>query len=522
VKNPATHPYIPVYLAVLALGAGCRTTAVETAQSAWFELRTPRFQVFTHGDPEQARRLVIDLERFHQVMLAKTSAEERSEAPPLRVFLAKDSGSLRAWIGGSATQLGQFRATYRGNYAFVHAGNAGGNDPFAYSAVAILLHEYAHYMMATQGARVPSWYNEGFAEYMAQTQFDDEGAYTVGCPPRYRTRWIEHLEWLPIARVMEADDIAPLVRRASDSYAQAWYAVHYFTADAERNKQIREYLRLWGEGVPGAEAVKAAFGMDYAQLDQVLRTYASRPSFECAKVTPAQALTVPDVQVRPLSEAEAHYRIGDLLLETAGPSEAVFSILNKAASLEGGDPRTLVALARAQWLLAEREDKGRDAALKEARSLLERADKLAADDAERLAVLGHLELFEARMLAEGEQPGVEEAIARARGAYRQAIRKDELLAEAYFGLGLSYVLADTGSEEAVVVLETAAYMLPLDTNIPLAYARIQFARGRQIQSVLAAEYVLRWSKSEEQREAARGLLAQIRELATTPAGESVE
>src|SRR5690348_7448751 len=84
---------------MLAGLCACAPRAAQTARGTWYELRTPRFRAWTDGEPETARVLLEDLERFHQVLLTLTSAEERAAAPPLRIFVAKDQRSFNALVG---------------------------------------------------------------------------------------------------------------------------------------------------------------------------------------------------------------------------------------------------------------------------------------------------------------------------------------------------------------------------------------------------------------------------------------
>lgn len=51
-----------------ALGVDCATTASELARDDWHELRTPRFVLWTNGEPERAQALAAELERFHLVL----------------------------------------------------------------------------------------------------------------------------------------------------------------------------------------------------------------------------------------------------------------------------------------------------------------------------------------------------------------------------------------------------------------------------------------------------------------------
>ena len=450
-----------------------------------------------------------------------TTAEEREAAPPLRIFLAKDGSSFRALTGQGGMVAGLFRSTYRGNYAITESQSA----PSVATDMTdrhVLFHEYSHYILAVQGARVPSWYNEGFAEYMATTEFRD-GAYTVGCAPHYRTAWVPYMEWLPIAKVLDAENIGTLMRNGSgfvrtrrdpvDSYAQSWFMFHYFAADGVRQNQLRQYLQLWGEGASQADAVQRAMGQTLAQLDVQMHKYAGSSTVNCLSIKPGAGLVVPAVTVKPVSTEEAHYHVGDLLLATLGPSDAAFELL-RTATKTAAEPRVLRALARAHWEKAqELEGDAVRVEIEQAEKHLQQAQKAEPDSAEGLALEGHLlRLRAARITPDAASRS--EALLGARKAFRKAIKADEVLAEAYYGLGLTYLVEDNGSEEARVSLEAAAYLIPLETDIGLALGKILAGRGSILEAIPAFEYVLRWSPSTEQRDEARAELDKLRKLAT--------
>jgi hypothetical protein len=446
-------------------------------------------------------------------MQRNTNAEERVGAPPLRIIRARHTGAFQAWAKGHRTLAGLFVPTERGNFALVDGSASSlverGQAPGAH----ILFHEYTHYVMAMQGARVPSWYNEGFAEYMATTTFRDDGSYTLGCPPVDRTQWVAHLEWLPIGRVMDSENVAEFVQKTSarnDSYAQSWYAVHYFNADAARQALLHRYLTAYAGGARGESSAQTALGMDYAQLDTVLRDYSQSPGFECLRIEPKQPLAAPRVTTRPMSTAEAHQHVGDLLLALFGPNEEALENLEQAAKLAPGEAKNLIALARAHARKAEARGDDFEAQLAKAAEHLQAAEKLAADDPERLAVQGDLHRMRARSLLDNGDPAAAEELKRARSAYRKAIHKDDTLAEALFGLGLTYLIEDDGAEEGQVALEGAAYLLPLDTQIAAALASLQLTRGNLLQAIAPLQYVLDWSKNEQQRSAAKEALEKIR------------
>jgi tetratricopeptide (TPR) repeat protein len=505
----------------LWLLAACSTRPAETARGRWYEARSGHFQVWTDADAETARSLAVDLERFRQVMMAETTAEDHAAAPPLRVFVARSRHSFASLTAGGrlagSVVTGLFVGTSSGNFAIVDGSPTGGREALGAGIRSILFHEYAHYVMAANGARVPSWYNEGFAEYMATTAFREDGSYSVGCPPRYRTAWSRHRAWVPMETVLSADSVTSVGqhdRRWTDSYAQSWYAVHYFNGDSERKAQLSRYLRLWAEGVAPLAALESAFGLDAQQLDGVLQDYSARRRFACVAITPAKPLAIPTIVAQPLSEGDAHQRIGDFVLSMMGPTEAAFEVLERAAVLQPNDAATLLTLARAHLLRGTRDqDLTPDQAENELRlaaRYLRQGSQRASGSPQALLLEGHLLRLQAQRLATSKQLFSEPLLA-ARGAYRRAIRGDETLAEAYLGLGNTYLIHDNGSDEAVVALEAAAYLTPLGTEVALSLGKVQLARNNARQARAAFEHVLRWSRNEGERTAATMGLARVLE-----------
>jgi tetratricopeptide (TPR) repeat protein len=516
-------------ICALCLGSGCATTAAEAARGQWYEVRSPRFELWTDGDPELARSMVQDLERYHQVALATTTATEREAAPPLRIFLAKNSASLGALLPSQklpegVSLAGIFHPTYRGNYAIVNSVGLAASGGEELTGRVALFHEYAHYILALQGAQVPSWYNEGFAEYMSTTAFREDGSYTVGCAPHYRTMLVGSARWLPTQQILEADNVAALLRgetgfirtrrAATDGYMQSWYMFHYFASDAARQAKLKEYLRLWVAGTPTEQAVQRAFGSTVGELDILIQHYAQLPSVECLAVKPPRPLAVHAVEAHPLSKSAAHFHVGDLLLSTFGPTDAAISILQTAA--DARDVGALRGLARAHWLRAERAKDDPTTELQQAQRYLDQAQKIDPNHPEALVLEGHLLRLTAAQLRKRDAAAGTEALARARKSYRKAIHGDDALAEAYYGLGLTYLVEDNGSEEAIAALEVAAFLLPLEAEIAWLVAQLHIHRGNALQAIQPLEYVLRWSQDEQQRAKARTALKDLRELARKP------
>jgi tetratricopeptide (TPR) repeat protein len=489
--------------------SACATTAVDSAKGDWHEVRTARFEVLTEGEPAEARALVQDLERFHQVMLAKTTAAEREGVPPLKIFVTQGSASFEALTHARHDTAGIFRSTVGGNYAVVE-GVTEQDEAVRMTTRNILFHEYVHYMMAASGARVPSWYNEGFAEFMSTTHFRADGSYTVGCPPQHRTRWHDYLEWRPMRELLESDDIASLRGDRQDSYLQAWYAVHYLSTNDARKAQLSDYLQRF-DSVSSELAVQASFGLDLDAFDRAIRAHASSKNFECVAITPTVPLRLPVIEERPISTELAHVRLGELVLSTLGPTDETLALLAQAVKVARDNPLARVHAVRGDLAAATDAGDGEpssqvvDAAIAKVEALGSAVRGLPeADD-----LLGDLYLSRARRLQRANDPGHAAALKLARKAYRRAIRADETHAPAYYGLGRTYLVDDNGSKEPLVVLETAGYLVPSAVEVPLTLAAILIERGEHAAAEAPTRYVLRWAKNPRLRKAAQRYLDRL-------------
>ena len=141
-----------------------------------------------------------------------------------------------------------------------------------------LLHEYSHHLMfQAKPAYYPTWYVEGFAEYMS-TAYVTDGRVSLGSRQPGRIQTLSEDRWISFETVLSA---AALIKgdKAHDSevidsfYAQSWLLAHYMLNDSERTKKFNAYFARVGAGEDPVAAFEPATGIPVKQLERVLKQY---------------------------------------------------------------------------------------------------------------------------------------------------------------------------------------------------------------------------------------------------------
>ena len=223
-----------------------------------------------------------------------------------------------------------------------------------------IFHEYTHYLVYRNLRGVPQWLNEGLADLYSTFSVNNDGKVIIGRAPPGRVYTLQERSLLPLARFLDPESSARLFENQQDTalfYAQSWAFVHFmsFGDKGKRKGQILKYLEGLQTMAP-VDAAKAAFGSDLAALDSQLRTYTRLYQL------PAMALNVRQVgaqlagRVEQMTETDAQYVQGRLLLDMGATEEAEETI-TRTLSLDGRHLAARVALGR----LRLRQDRDADA-----------------------------------------------------------------------------------------------------------------------------------------------------------------
>lgn len=293
---------------------------VEARDRPWMEYRSSHFVVYSDRDPQEARALVADFERFRRAALYLTGLKPSAETTPSQIYLFARPQDYSA-IAPAADVAGFYRDTGLGPRMVV------GAEAQLADASLVLFHEYVHHLVRERSDwRYPIWYDEGFAELLGSARLTRDRVELGHMHP-----WREPL-LRGSARLSLQDLLEPSFEQTEEPryweryYTSAWLWLHYLqlghlAGESDYRAATQEFLLALDAGQPVAEAFKEAYGASIATFDQRLTRYQRRPRWR------GYGLAMPAYQgrisQRALHKNEVAYLLGDLAFQVGRPEAAV-------------------------------------------------------------------------------------------------------------------------------------------------------------------------------------------------------
>lgn len=165
----------------------------------------------------------------------------------------------------------------------------------------VFFHEYTHHLMLQNtNVPMPMWLTEGFAEFLANPIFNDDGSISLGTPATHRAASLIKDRWAPLDDLLGGNMMTiGYVGFGMANYAQGWLLNHYLSFEPSRRGQIDAYVARVGKGENSLTAARAVFG-DLGQLESQLRSYVRQKNLPSLRIETSK-LTIPPVTVTQLS-----------------------------------------------------------------------------------------------------------------------------------------------------------------------------------------------------------------------------
>jgi tetratricopeptide (TPR) repeat protein len=323
-----------------------------SAKDVWTRVRSQNFELTGNASENRIRSVARNLEQFREFFRQQFPQLKLDSSLPLRVIVFNEHESYRPFqplrSDGSVdtAAIGYFQPALEANYIVFPV-----NERTA--APSTVYHEYVHFIVHNnlQRADIPSWLNEGLAEYF-QTFRAENGRVVLGEAQPALLKLLESETLIPFDTFFKTDRFA-LQNQGNHGrtmfYAQSWALAHYFQT-AARRAEFNKFFSLLIAGETVSDAFKTAFRVDNATLEKELKDYLTSKQFATASI---ELKTIAEaglkLQTATISESEAMTVLGQLLFQQNRFAEAA-ALLGKAVKADDSNSVAHASLGAALTL----------------------------------------------------------------------------------------------------------------------------------------------------------------------------
>lgn len=468
------------------------------AKDTWISVRSKNFFLLGNASEREIRQVAERLEQFREVASHLFVKANLASPVPTRVVVFKNDTSYRPFKPNAYT-AGYFQPGPDVNYITLKTEVSDDLNPFG-----IIFHEYTHLLINNTSGNVPTWFNEGLAEYYSTFAISDDQKVVLGKPIAHHVYLLRQNSMLPLKTLFKVDQDSPYYNerdKQSIFYAQSWALMHYLILGdkGKHVEQLGKFLQLTDANLPIEDAFKQAFQTTFEKMEDDLRRYVKNDSYPIAPGHFERKLEFDkEIQTATLSEAEVQAYLGDLLLHSYRPEAENY--LQRALTL---DPNLAIANA-AIGMLRVREGK-----IDEARRSLERAAKANSQNylihyyyAYALSREGMTD----SQLVLGYQPATAMKI---RDELKKAIELRPDYPESYNLLAFVNLVTETQLDESITLLRQVLATSPGRNDLLFTLAQVylrkqDFKTAREILERLAQN-----NGDQHLRQQAQALLGQL-------------
>ena len=253
----------------LSVGLAATIAAAGTqAHAAWYEANSKHFIIDGDVDPQDLSDYANKLERFDQAVRMARGMDDPplTDAGKLRIYSVRNANEWQDLTGGGGL-LGLYFARASGSYAFFP--KMKGDQPGDFNSDILFFHEYAHHLMFQNwAAALPTWFVEGFAEFLSTAKVNDDGSVILGSAANHRAYAVHAVQHdMPLSDMLGGTERNLSAWQLEIIYSRGWLLTHYLTFEPMRQANSIDTLlesragriRSIGEsGVRRSEAAQAS------------------------------------------------------------------------------------------------------------------------------------------------------------------------------------------------------------------------------------------------------------------------
>jgi tetratricopeptide (TPR) repeat protein len=285
--------------------------AARSGEKPWTEVRSPNFRVLTNGSAGDGRRVAHEFEQMRAVFALAFPKMRLETGAPLVIFAPRDESSMKAmapdfWKGPGPKPAGLFQHGWERQYAVIRLDQ---DIPGRYNVV---YHEYVHTLLHANFRWLPTWLDEGLAEFYGSTRFEGDKIY-LGAP----SVRVQRLRGATLIKVDELISENPWAKFRNDEqqidlyYSEAWVLVHYLTfgPGMEQGTKLSKFYSAVQLGEDQKKAFQEAFG-NFKDVQEALVRYTAQFLFNSYVTRNPSQLQERDFPARVTTPAETDAELG--------------------------------------------------------------------------------------------------------------------------------------------------------------------------------------------------------------------
>ncbi|MBI4906483.1 MAG: hypothetical protein HY820_22830 [Acidobacteria bacterium] len=454
-------------------------------QARWWKVDSPPRSVLSEAGERQARDILARLELAHRVF-SQIFPNTRHAPLPVTAYLLS-SNRFRS-VRTDHQTAGFYQSGPDRDSIVLEIGRP----------PRILFHEYAHLALHHSTGPLPSWMEEGLAEFYSTIEVAGTRV-RIGAPIPSHIGLLAATSWMSSTELSQARTGNRHGTANPVFYSQSWAMVHMLRMHETYRARFGELLSALAAGEAQPQAFQRIYGRGFPDALIDLKTYVAHARLPVMEVAIPSADPAA-VRSFAMAETDGETEFARLALQTGHGAEAA-ALYRKLTALRNPSTRDLESMG-----LLALEQRDQPAALRHLRQAI------AMPDA------GAVTYFEYALLLREHPPPdwtsrqLRDEVTR---CLEEAVRRNPAFAEALFLLG-TFAANAACYAEAVPLLQRAAAILPRQSSFWHALALSYHALHDGPNTHHAAQRALNAAQTAQEVEMARAAMRLSEPQSATP------
>ncbi len=262
---------ISLYIAILSTFL-C-TCAQASEPSPWLDIHSAHFRVVTDAGQNKGREVALRFEQMRSVFAGLLSRDRLNQSIPLTILAFGDDKlyyQLAPLHQGQPIDVPGFLLTgYDQDFIVLNL-----SEPEPWRAVA---HDFALMFLRYNYPPAEGWFDEGLAQYFSSVQIENRqvqiGGEPYGVKQGATTEVLKTQPWQTFPDLFTAKQDASAQNAPTLYGAESWIVMNYFLHEKKLPDTGTYFGLVLNQHVPVEDAIKQAYGMPSAQLQQAIQDY---------------------------------------------------------------------------------------------------------------------------------------------------------------------------------------------------------------------------------------------------------